>query len=156
MEATSTIQRIIDSDYRLAVLDTAEADRLVALFKRLTLTTGRAVYHWTPGSGLCRLGVEHIFIPRTQGPAELLAYVSASRHYGIYLLQHFQDALARASIQRSLEVINQRDDGVRRLVIMMGNGLCAPQGLEDQVAVIRHNIRPRTATSPATSPRRAD
>lgn len=83
----------------------------------------------------------------------MLAYVSASRHYGIYLLQYFGDALARASIQRSLEVINQRDDGVRRLMIMVGNGIEVPGEIEDQVAVIRHNVRARGTDRPTAYPR---
>lgn len=143
MDATRTLQRVIDSNYRLAALETGETERLLALFKRLTLTTGRAVYHWNGESGLYRLGVEHIFIPRTRAPAEVLAYIAASRHYGIYLLQDFADALPRASVQRSLHEIHAKDDGVRRLVLVVGENIEIPDGLRGRTAVIRHNVRAR-------------
>lgn len=144
MDATNTIQRVIDSNYRLAALETGESERLLALFKRITLTTGRAVYHWMPTSGLYRLGVDHILIPRTQAPGDVLAYIAASRHYGIYLLEQFDDALAKNSIQRALMEISERDDTIRRLVILMGENLELPAPeLRRRTAIIRHNVRPR-------------
>lgn len=148
MDATRTLQRIIDSNYRLAALETPEIERLLALFKRLTLSTGRAVYHWTRDNGLYRLGIEHIFIPRTRAPADVLAYVSASRHYGIYLLDGFNGALGRASIQRTLSDLSELDDDVRRLVILIGTQLDIPQSLRPRVAVVRHNVRARHPKTP--------
>lgn len=141
MDATRTLQRVIDSNYRIAALETGETERLLALFKRLTLTTGRAVYHWTADSGLYRLGVEHIFIPRTRAPSEVLSYINASRHYGIYLLQDFADALPKASVQRALHEIHARDDDVRRLVLVVGENIEIPEGLRGRTAMIRHNVR---------------
>lgn len=147
MEATRIIQRVLDSNYHLAAIETDESDRLIALFKRLTLTTGRAVYQWSADAGLYRLGVEHIFIPRTRAPADVLAYVSASRHYGIYLLQDFDNALGKASIQRMLDDIAGLDDGVKRLVILVGPSISIPESLRTRVAFIRHNVRPRKMAS---------
>jgi hypothetical protein len=138
MDATRMLQRVIDSRYRLAALETTEGDRILGVFKRLTLTTGRAVYHWTPENGLYRLGIEHIFIPRTRAPADVLSYIAASRHYGIYLLYGFNNAL-----------INSADDNVRRLVIMVGEQVDIPQTLRKDVAMIRHNVRPRVAQAGA-------
>lgn len=151
MEATRTIERVIDSNYRLAALETKEPDRLVALFKRLTLTTGRAIYHWSPDSGLYRLGVDHILIPRTRAPADVLSYVNASRHYGIYLLERFDDALPKQSVRRVLAEICERDDDVRRLVVLVGERLELPDELRGRIAAIRHNVRPRQH-EPSESP----
>jgi len=147
MDATRTLQRVIDSNYRIAALETGETERLLALFKRLTLTTGRAVYHWTGDSGLYRLGVEHIFIPRTRAPSEVLSYISASRHYGIYLLQDFANALPKASVQRALHEIHARDDDVRRLGLVLGGSIEMPEGLRGRTAMIRHNVRPKARAS---------
>ncbi|MGD8428846.1 MAG: hypothetical protein PVH31_00435 [Ectothiorhodospiraceae bacterium] len=149
MDATRMLQRVIDSRYRLAALETTEGDRILGVFKRLTLTTGRAVYHWTPENGLYRLGIEHIFIPRTRAPADVLSYIAASRHYGIYLLYGFNNALTKASLQRQLSTINSADDNVRRLVIMVGEQVDIPQTLRKDVAMIRHNVRPRVAQAGA-------
>ena len=141
MDATRTLQKLIESDYRIAALDTPEADRVLGVFKRLTLTTGRAVYDWTPDSGLYRLGIEHIFIPRTRAPADVMAYVASSRHYGIYLLREFHEPLVRGSVQKSLLQVADNEDGVRRLVILMGQDLTIPEVLSGKVAVMRHNVR---------------
>ena len=141
MDATRTLQKLIDSDYRIAALDTPESDRVLGVFKRLTLTTGRAVYDWTPDSGLYRLGIEHIFIPRTRAPADVIAYVASSRHYGIYLLREFHEPLTRTSVQKSLVQVADNDDGVRRLVILVGQDLTIPDALSGKVAVLRHNVR---------------
>lgn len=143
MDATATLQRVIDSDISIAVLDTPETDRLLSLFKRLTLTTGRAVYDWTPDNGLYRLGIEHIFIPRTRAPVEVVSYIAASRHYGIYLLRNFESALGKPSIQQLFNTIAAKEDDVRRLVMLVGEDLQLPQGLNARVARIRHNVRER-------------
>lgn len=143
MDATVTLQRVIDSDISIAVLDTPETDRLLSLFKRLTLTTGRAVYDWTPENGLYRLGIEHIFIPRTRAPADVASYIAASRHYGIYLLRDFENALTKPSIQQLFNTIAAKDDGVRRLIMLVGEDLQLPKGLNARVARIRHNVKER-------------
>lgn len=151
MDVTNTLQRVLDSTYRIAALQTQETDRLVALFKRYTLTTGQAVYSWTPQGGLYRLGVEPIFIPRTRTPTDVLAYIAASRHYGIYLLRDFESALAKSSIQNTLCSLSDIDDGVRRLVLLMGAYPHLPPLLQGRVATIRHNVRERAAASPASA-----
>jgi hypothetical protein len=140
MNEAITLDQVIESDYRVAVLETGEADRLLSLFKRLTLTTGRAVYDWSPEHGLYRLGIEHIFIPRTRAPADALAYIASSRHYGIYLLRGFESALGKPSIQRQLTQLIEKSDGVRRLAILLGTRIQVPAALDENVARVRHQV----------------
>lgn len=147
MDAINTLQRLIDSKYRVAALKTQESARLLALFKRYSLTTGQAVYDWTPGSGLYRVGVEHIFIPRTRSPADVLAYITASRHYGIYLLRGFESALAKPSIQKALCDLDNTDDSIRCLVLLIGEYPHLPAALQSRIATIRHNVRERVAAA---------
>lgn len=149
MDATNTLQRLLDSKYRVAALKTQEIDRLLALFKRYSLTTGQAVYDWTSRSGLYRVGVEHIFIPRTRTPADVLAYIAASRHYGIYLLRGFEPALAKPSIQKTLRGLCDADDGIRRLVLLIGEYSHIPATLQGRIATIRHNVREHAAAAAA-------
>lgn len=138
MASSFSLANVIDSDFRIAALETHQADRVLEVFKRLTLTTGRAVYGWSPDDGLYRLGTERIFIPQTRSIGDALGYISASRHYGIYLLQDVSHLLDKPSLLRALERILQKDDNVRRLVILLGESVTLPQGLEGQIAVIRH------------------
>lgn len=158
MDATNTLQQIIDSTNRIAALKTQETDRLLALFKRYSLTTGQAVYDWTSQSGLYRIGVEHIFIPHTRTPADVLAYIAASRHYGIYLLREFEPALTKPSIQGRLCSLCDIDDGIRRLVLLIGAYSHLPEALQGRITAVRHNVRephapaataPQTSTAPA-------
>jgi len=137
MDAVQTLQRIIDADYGLAALQTSEPERLLAMFKRLTLTTGKAIYHWQPDSGLYRLGAEHILIPRTRTPKDVLSYISAARHYGIYMLEGFDDALTHNSIQHQMEWILTKGDGVLRLMIVVDDAIRIPERLRPRTAVIR-------------------
>lgn len=145
MDATNTLQRLIDSKYRVVALKTQETDRLLALFKRYSLTTGQAVYDWTPGSGLYRVGVEHIFIPQTRSPADVLAYITASRHYGIYLLRGFEPALAKPSIQKALCDLGGTGDNIRQLVLLIGEYPHLPEALRSRIPTIRHNVREHVA-----------
>jgi hypothetical protein len=139
MDAVRTLQRIISSDYRMAALQTTEPERLLALFKRLTMTTGQAIYHWQPENGLYRLGAEHILIPRTRSSNEVVAYIKAAKHYGVYLLEGFESALSRQSIQGEIHTIVQRDDDVRRLMLFMGDTVTIPEPLKPYAAIVRQN-----------------
>lgn len=151
MDVTNTLERVLDSTYRIAALQTQETDRLIALFKRYALTTGQPVYDWTPQGGLYRIGVEHIFIPRTRTPTDVLAYIAASRHYGIYLLREFESALAKPSIQNTLCSLSDINDGIRRLVLLMGTYPQLPPVLQGRIATIRHNVRERPSASQASA-----
>ncbi|MDN5870028.1 MAG: hypothetical protein L0H73_04835 [Nitrococcus sp.] len=141
MDAAKLLQQVIDSSYRVATLKTQETDRLLGLFKRYSLMSGQAVYHWTAQSGLYRVGVEHILIPRTRTPADVLAYIAASRHYGIYLLQGFEPALAKPSIQKTVDGLCDADDAIQRLVLLIGEYWYIPTALQGRIATVRHNVR---------------
>lgn len=151
MDVTNTLQRIADSKFRIASLETQETDRMLALFKRYSLTTGKAVYDWTAQSGLYRVGVEHIFIPRTRTPMDVIAYIGASRHYGIYLLREFESELVKPSIQKSLGRLCDIDDGVRRLVLLVGEIAYIPAALRGRIATVRHHVRERQSAAPQPS-----
>jgi hypothetical protein len=129
MQASQSLEQVISSDRRIALLETQEAAHYLTLFKRLTLTSGRAVYDWNPESGLYRLGIEHIFIPRTRTPADVLAYIASSRHYGVYLLRDIGTSLDTPSVQRQLLKLLEKQDGIKRLVFMLGENLALPASL---------------------------
>jgi len=137
MDAANLTQRLLAADYRLAALETGETDRLLGLFKRLTLNSGQAVYHWSSDIGIYRLGVEHIFIPRTRMAGDALNYVAASRHYGIYLFGGFSGMLGKGSIQRTLLEIATRQDNVPRLILFMAPRIDIHEALTPHVAKIR-------------------
>lgn len=137
MEERQSLEQVINSDHRIVVLNTDNSDHYVGLFKRLTLTTGRAVYDWNAEHGLYRLGIEHIFIPRTRAPVDVLSYIASSRHYGIYLLRGFEDALGKPAVERQLQKLAEKQDGVRRLVFLMGQQIALPGSLDGYAVALR-------------------
>ncbi len=139
MAESLSLANVIESDFRLAALETTGPDRVFDVFKRLTLTTGRAIYGWSPDNGLYRLGTERIFIPQTRSAGDALSYIAASRHYGIYLLRDLGQSLGKPSVQRAVHRILDKDDSVRRLGIMMDAHSDIPEPLRPHVARIRHN-----------------
>jgi hypothetical protein len=141
MEEKQHLEQIIESDHRVAVLDTKDPLQAVTHFKRLTLTSGRAVYDWSAENGLYRLGIEHIFIPRTRVPVDVLAYITSSRHYGIYLLKSFDDALTKPAVERQLVKLIEKQDGVRRLVFLVGHNIRLPQSIASKAALLRWNAQ---------------
>lgn len=139
MSGVQTLQRVVDSSYRIGAVETAYPEKVIALFKRLTMTTGQAVYHWQPDNGLYRLGAEHILIPRTRSPNDVLSYIQAARHYGVYVLEDFEQSLQRESIQGQIEAIIRKDDDVRRLVLFLGHRVAMPERLAPHAAMIRQS-----------------
>lgn len=137
MEDAVSLERAIESDFRIAVIRDDASAQIMNYFKRLTLTTGRAIYDWSPENGLYRLGIEHIFIPRTRAPADLLSYVVSSRHYGIYLLRDFKDWLKVPGVERQLVKLAEKADGVRRLVVLVGDSLVLPASLQGHWTLVR-------------------
>lgn len=133
-----TLQKVVDSEYRAGAVETTDPGRVLAAFKRYSLTTGRAVYAWSPDGGLYRLGNERVFVPHTRSFTDALGYIAASRHYGIYLMQETHGALSKPSAQRALQRILTRDDDVRRLVLFVGDEITIPDEFRGQIARIRH------------------
>lgn len=149
MSGSFNLSRVIDSEFRIAALETGSPDRILDVFKRLTLTSGRAIYGWSPDNGLFRLGSERIFIPQTRSVGDAINYIAASRHYGIYVLKDMDQALQNPSVQRGLERLLQRDDGIRRLLIMMDRQINLPEKLAGQVVRIRHQAGDKSAPAAA-------
>lgn len=151
MSGSFNLSRVIDSEYRIAALETKAPDRILDVFKRLTLTSGRAIYGWSPDNGLYRLGSERIFIPQTRSVGDAINYIAASRHYGIYVLKDMDRALQNSSVQRGLERLLQRDDGIRRLLVMMDTQINLPEKLAGKVVRIRHQASEKAPPTAAVS-----
>lgn len=141
MQQLRQIERLVDSDFRLAAIATPDPERVVDLFRRLTQQTGRAVYRWSPGEGLYRLGVEHILIPRTARPADVLDYIASTIHFGVYLLPGFDEALEAHRPVELMRRIANAGDRVRRLVILLGENPVVPSALQPFTVRVRHAFR---------------
>ena len=130
------IEALINSDTRLAVIETREHDRIVAWLRKLFSTTGRASYVWTAEHGLQRIAIEHIVIPCTQRPLDVLDYILASHHFGIYLLRDFQVALSDPKVCARLEQQTADAGTARKLVLLLGENHKLPTRLATRVEQI--------------------
>ena len=133
MDEMQSIEALIDSDARLALVETSDSDRIIEWLRKLFSTTGRASYVWTAEQGLRRIAAEHILIPGTQRPSEVLRYILASHHFGIYLLCDFQAALSDPEVVARLEQQMADINAVRKLVLLLGVHYKLPTRLATRV-----------------------
>jgi hypothetical protein len=136
MDEMQPIEALIDSDTRLAVVETSEHNRIIEWLRKLFSTTGRASYVWTAQHGLQRIAIEHILIPNTLRPLDVLDHILTSHHFGIYLLRDFQAALSDPMVCARLE--RQMDDtgSAHKLVLLLGAHHKLPTRLATRVEQI--------------------
>jgi hypothetical protein len=120
MDEMQPIEALINSDTRLAVVDTSEHDRVAEWLRKLSTTTGRASYVWTADHGLRRIAIEHIPIPNTRRPLDVLEHILSSHHFGIYLLNDFQAGLSDPKVCARLEQQMNNTASARKLVLLLG------------------------------------
>jgi hypothetical protein len=147
MEPTlQRIDKLTEQRYPLVYFDTLRSAHVTDKFKSLSLATTKAIYHWTPDNGLYRMDASHIMIPRTQSPRHLLELIYGTRHFGVYLLSNFEEALKE---QRNIDLLKKIIAGYKdkpKMIILMGNEMDIPAELRPLVAHIRHTMRADTHT----------
>ncbi len=139
----NTIEQLVELNYRLCAVETPEPERIVELFRRLNAATGRAIYVWRHERGLYRLGAEQILIPRTGQAMDVLTYINASKHYGVYILSEFSPFLDNKPVEKALTTLVSPDNPVHRLMIVVGQYADLPAALDDAAVRIRHSMRQR-------------
>jgi hypothetical protein len=141
MAALKDFQHFLESNLRLVALESPHLQRIIDLFKKLTQQTGQAIYAWHADQGLYRLGIEHIIIPRTKKPQHAIEYIRSSRHFGVYLLNHFDAELQDASLSERLLSILSADQSALRLIIILDETVELPRALWPVTIQVRHRIR---------------
>ena len=144
MDPIQTIEQIIDSRFRIAALATRNPRRVCEVFERLARLTGRAVYRWSPETGLQRLAGPYEPIPGTRSLPGALDYIASTIHFGIYLLPGVQDLLADPRIDERLWKIVQGPERARRLVVLMDEDPALPRRLAPFAVRIVHGARRRS------------
>ena len=148
MACLKALQKLTDSNYRLAAIETVDNERILEMFKRFNMETGWAVYEWDSAHGLNRLGFEHIFIPKTKSPKEIIKYILNARHFGIYLLFDYSRHLDDKETEEILSKIALKNDGIRRLVVFIDTNVHFSDRLKSMSVKIQHtkpNKRPQRA-----------
>lgn len=152
MTCISTLQKIADSSYTLAGIESDKPFRIRELFHRFSIETGCAVYEWIEDIGLRRIGFEHISIPKTRTPEDVLAYILTARHFGIYLFSEFSANMGSKEMRRLMLQINAKDDGVRRLLVLLEDDISIPADLSPLMLKVQHRTtRPVQKPAPLLS-----
>lgn len=139
MADNNLLQKLVDSKYTLVHIKTDDIDRILDIFQHFNHETGCAVYNWQNNNGLHRVGFEHILIPRTKSDSDITSYIKTARHFGIYFLSDFQQPLDNDLIQGQINEIANKSDGVRRLMVIVGNDITIPKALQNITCTIKHN-----------------
>jgi hypothetical protein len=150
--ALQRIDKLTEQRYPLVYFETLRSAHVTDMFKSLSLATSKAIYHWTPDSGLYRMDASHIMIPRSQSPRHVLELIYSTLHFGVYLLSDFDEALKEPGNVDLLKKIIAGYNDNPKMIIFMGNGINIPAELRPSVAHIRHTMR---ADTHADSPRKA-
>lgn len=146
--ALQRIDKLTEQRYPLVYFETLRSAHVTDMFKSLSLATSKAIYHWTPDSGLYRMDASHIMIPRSQSPRHLLELIYSTPHFGVYLLSDFDEALKEPGNVDLLKKIIAGYNDNPKMIIFMGSGINIPAELRPSVAHIRHTMH-------ADSPRKA-
>ena len=133
MDEMQSITALINADTRLAVVETSEQARIIEWLRLQFNITGKASYQWTAQDSLRRIATEHIPIPQTARPIDVLEHILSSHHFGIYLLCDFQAALRDSAVIDKLVRLADDSGPVRKLVLLLGENYKLPAALAARV-----------------------
>ena len=136
MDPQRNLQLLVEGDRRVIVIGTCESRHVLDLFQRYSRLTGKAVYHWEPGQGLKRVGVDHIPIPKTERGCDALDYIRSSKHFGVYVMDQFAPELQTEPNQQRLRAI--ATGGGAQTVVVLDSEPFLPESLDGLVIQVRH------------------
>ncbi len=155
MANVSAIQKLVQSKYQLAAIETNDSSRIKELLLEFSIKMGGALYYWSVNNGLYRLGMNHILIPRTETAIKAINYISNSNHFGIYLFEDYQEYFNKENINIMLLKVAAKDDNIRRLIVFAGKELTIPQLLTPIMLRVKHGVQVQKSLSLNTNQRYA-
>ncbi len=139
MPGFTTINRIVDSGFPLAIIETSSSQRVISLLHGYSLKHGGALYQWKKGDGIHRYGMNHIVVPRTDTASGFVSYVKRANHFGLYIVEDFYEYLEQDSIQLELLRIAANTDDNKRVIIVITEKARIPKRLAQITMTIRHD-----------------
>ncbi len=142
MARRQPIEQLGQADFRLIAIETTTPERVMEMFRSFSRRTGKAVYHWTAEEGMFRIGgFEHIIIPHTRRPTDVLDYIASNSLYGVYLLRGVMSALEDKRCIAGLRRIAELRDGTPRLMVLLDEKITLPPELQNLSAHVKHGLR---------------
>lgn len=140
MDYLNRLDKILSGKYRLVSMESYDVERVLEVLNRLSRRSSKALYTWSPGEGMRRLGATHVPLPQTDTPGGLLKHIADSRHFGVYVLRDFNDALQEKSNQGLLKQIAE-DESSPKVVMLLGEQVILPKALKPLTLRSRHQSR---------------
>jgi len=139
--ALERLNQLTDQNYPVVYFDTTQSVHIVELFRNFALISTKAIYHWLPESGMYRMDANHILIPNTQKPRQLLKTINDIAHFGIFLLSDFHEHATERENIELLKKMAAMQDVNPKTVVLLGNDIEIANDLKPFVAHIRHTNR---------------
>lgn len=140
-------ERIVQSSQNLIAIETVDTADVLAQFRRLALRTGQSVYTWQPDVGITSLRESAMPVPSTRRMSDALRYILQSMQFGVYLF-HESIERVRAPNTGLLRQISRIRTGNGRKVVLIGEEIHLPDGLDDLLDRISHNQTGSGGTRP--------
>lgn len=112
------LERIMEDDAIVHMVEIGESKPLVDLFARLARRQGQTLYCWRPGAGLISLREGEVQVPGCQRTDEVLRYILNSMHFGIFLLCDMETPLSVSDLALLRQIARTETRHVRRVVLL--------------------------------------
>ncbi len=139
MDYLQHLEKILESKYRLVTIESYDTDRVHDLFVQLSRFSNKAYYVARPNEGMHRIGASHITIPRTQTTAEQLEHIVKSKHYGIYILRDYSEALSEKKTLALLKEI--ATSSKPKCVVLLSEYIDLPRELKPFTLRSKHQLK---------------
>ncbi len=139
MSYLNQLDQMLDAEYRLVTIESEETERVLELFTQLTRFSNKAFYFWQDNIGMHRLGASHIILPHTKSSSDILTHIESSKHYGVYLLDDFNDLLKNKEIVGRLKKI--AEDEYEKVIILLGSNIQLPKSLKQHTLRSKHRLK---------------
>lgn len=138
---------IIEGMDSLYIADTTDIETLAKTLAAYHLMTGRAAYRWHKESGLRRLDLPHIHLPRTERMLDAIQYAANCQHFGIYLFSGFRDELQWPMALNLLDYFDRSSRLVRKFMILAGTNLAIPGDMVKRFNHLRYETNSNCSAS---------
>jgi len=140
------INKLTEQSYPIVYFETLRSLHIVELFKNLSLCSSKAIYHWQPETGMYRMDANHIMIPRTVDPEDVLNTINSMAHFGVFVLTDFNRHIKDRKIVNVLKKISSTHRANPKMIIFLGSKMDIPSDLRPTVAHIRHTMRSNSSS----------
>jgi len=139
MNYLDQLDQMLDANFRIVSIETYDPERVTDLFTQLSRFSNKAFYMWEQEQGLHRIGASHIKIPRTGPAKELLNHIESSKHFGVYILRDFNDALEE---EKNIQLLMKIASGdINKVVVLLSDFIKLPKALKPFTLRSKHQMR---------------